>query len=77
MRVYQPRAQLININMSNIKVRNLLKDHLHQQCGIKREETVDFIWNQLAAQNVQLNIDNKENVLQKGKLLCDELLKDW
>ena len=59
--------------MKNAQLKILLKDHI----GAKRDETVDFIWNQLASKNIKLDIGNKDTVLQQGMMLYDELLKDW
>ena len=55
------------------QLKQLLKQHL----DCKRDETVDFVWTQLASNNVKLDIDNKDAVLSKGKRVYEELLKDW
>tara|TARA_B100002019_G_scaffold280306_1_gene283107 strand:- start:696 stop:926 length:231 start_codon:yes stop_codon:yes gene_type:complete len=70
---YMGRSFLnIYMNKSN-QLRQLLKDHL----GCTRDETVDFIWNQLASQNVKMDLENKQTVLAKGNHMFQELLKDW
>ena len=59
--------------MKNIQLRHMLKSHI----GATRDETVDFIWNQLASKNIKLEIGNKDLVLREGVKMYDELLKDW
>lgn len=54
-----------------------LKQLLKQHIGCTRDETVDFVWTQLASSNVKLDIDNKDTVLSRGKKIYEELLKDW
>jgi hypothetical protein len=51
---------------SNSALRKALKDHLNIETGIKRDETVDFIWNALASKNIKLDMDNKDRVFKEG-----------
>ena len=62
---------------SNIALRKALKEHLNVETGIKRDETVDFVWNTLASKNIKLNMDNKDRVFKEGVKLANDLLKDW
>ena len=59
--------------MKNAQLKLLLKNHL--ECT--RDETVDYIWNQLAKTNIKLDMDNKKAVLTVGLKMYQELLKDW
>ena len=59
--------------MKNGQLRQILKQHIEAT----RDETVDFVWNELASKNIKLDINNKEVVLKEGQKLYSELLKDW
>tara|TARA_B100001971_G_scaffold183681_1_gene181858 strand:- start:350 stop:529 length:180 start_codon:yes stop_codon:yes gene_type:complete len=59
--------------MKNTQLKLLLKNHL--EC--ERDETVDFIWNQLAKTNIKLDTENKDMVLAEGQKILQKLLKDW
>lgn len=60
-----------------MKTNNQLRTSLKEHLGCTRDETVDFIWNQLASKNIKLDNNNRSVVLNEGKKLYDELLKDW